>query len=211
MPSCPGQSRPIPSGAARKSGRDARGPAQEACGAGNLNTPGSDCDYSVDRPLRRLGGNQSTARRLGFKPRLADPWFCLWSGRPVYLPPAFFWWWLLYGVYVRQSSRHGPPSPHRPERYRPWSHSSSDLAGAGRQRQHLRPPGDTGRSPRCRPVRIGWQVPAVATCAAGSPPKLLFADELSFECAGDLWSEPDIEANDPILSTVKAKFTLTIL
>jgi hypothetical protein len=44
MPSCPGQSRPIPSGAARKSGRDARGRAQEACGAGNLNTPGSDCD-----------------------------------------------------------------------------------------------------------------------------------------------------------------------
>jgi hypothetical protein len=44
-----------------------------------------------------------------------------------------------------------------------------------------------------------------------SPPKLFFADQLSFECASDFRSEPDVEANDPILSTVKAKFTLTIL
>ena len=36
---------------------------------------------------------QWTAWRLNFQPRLGVPWFHLWPGIAVYLPPAFFWWW----------------------------------------------------------------------------------------------------------------------
>ncbi len=41
-----------------------------------------------------------TAWRLGFQPQLGQPWFHLWPGMPVYLPPAFFWWWLIYDAYA---------------------------------------------------------------------------------------------------------------
>jgi type IV secretion system protein VirD4 len=41
-----------------------------------------------------------TAWRLGFQPQLGAPWFHLWPGMPVYLPPAFFWWWYLYDAYA---------------------------------------------------------------------------------------------------------------
>ncbi len=43
---------------------------------------------------------QWTAWRLGFQPQLGQPWFRLWPGMPVYLPPAFFWWWLVYDAYA---------------------------------------------------------------------------------------------------------------
>jgi type IV secretion system protein VirD4 len=43
---------------------------------------------------------QWTAWRLGFQPQLGQPWFHVWPGMPVYLPPAFFWWWLLYDAYA---------------------------------------------------------------------------------------------------------------
>jgi type IV secretion system protein VirD4 len=43
---------------------------------------------------------QWTAWRLGFQPQLGQPWFHLWPGMPVYLPPAFFWWWLVYDAYA---------------------------------------------------------------------------------------------------------------
>jgi type IV secretion system protein VirD4 len=43
---------------------------------------------------------QWTAWRLGFQPQLGHPWFHLWPGMPVYLPPAFFWWWYLYDAYA---------------------------------------------------------------------------------------------------------------
>jgi type IV secretion system protein VirD4 len=43
---------------------------------------------------------QWTAWRLGFQPQLGHPWFHLWPGMPVYVPPAFFWWWLLYDTYA---------------------------------------------------------------------------------------------------------------
>jgi type IV secretion system protein VirD4 len=40
------------------------------------------------------------AWRLGFQPRLGQPWFEL-IGWPVYQPPAFFWWWFAYDAYAR--------------------------------------------------------------------------------------------------------------
>jgi type IV secretion system protein VirD4 len=43
---------------------------------------------------------QWTAWRLGFQPQLGQPWFHLWPGMPVYLPPAFFWWWYIYDAYA---------------------------------------------------------------------------------------------------------------
>src|SRR5271165_4603048 len=43
---------------------------------------------------------QWTAWRLGFQPQLGRPWFELWPGMPVYLPPAFFWWWYAYDAYA---------------------------------------------------------------------------------------------------------------
>jgi type IV secretion system protein VirD4 len=43
---------------------------------------------------------QWTAWRLGFQPQLGQPWFELWAGVPVYLPPAFFWWWYAYDAYA---------------------------------------------------------------------------------------------------------------
>jgi type IV secretion system protein VirD4 len=43
---------------------------------------------------------QWTAWRLGFQPQLGRPWFELWLGVPVYLPPAFFWWWYAYDAYA---------------------------------------------------------------------------------------------------------------
>jgi type IV secretion system protein VirD4 len=43
---------------------------------------------------------QWTAWRLGFQPQLGRPWFELWLGIPVYLPPAFFWWWYAYDAYA---------------------------------------------------------------------------------------------------------------
>jgi type IV secretion system protein VirD4 len=43
---------------------------------------------------------QWTAWRLGFQPQLGAPWFHLWPGTPVYLPPAFFWWWFVYDAYA---------------------------------------------------------------------------------------------------------------
>jgi type IV secretion system protein VirD4 len=43
---------------------------------------------------------QWTAWRLGFQPQLGRPWFELWPGIPVYLPPAFFWWWYAYDAYA---------------------------------------------------------------------------------------------------------------
>jgi type IV secretory pathway TraG/TraD family ATPase VirD4 len=41
-----------------------------------------------------------TAWRLGFQPQLGRPWFELWPGIPVYLPPSFFWWWYAYDAYA---------------------------------------------------------------------------------------------------------------
>ena len=43
---------------------------------------------------------QWTAWRLGYQPQLGQPWFELWHGAPVYLPPAFFWWWYAYDAYA---------------------------------------------------------------------------------------------------------------
>src|SRR5258707_5574530 len=43
---------------------------------------------------------QWTAWRLGYEPQLGQPWFELWRGAPVYLPPAFFWWWYAYDAYA---------------------------------------------------------------------------------------------------------------
>ncbi len=43
---------------------------------------------------------QWTAWRLGYQPQLGQPWFELWRGVPVYLPPAFFWWWYAYDAYA---------------------------------------------------------------------------------------------------------------
>jgi type IV secretion system protein VirD4 len=43
---------------------------------------------------------QWTAWRLGYQPQLGRPWFDLWPGTPVYLPPAFFWWWYAYDAYA---------------------------------------------------------------------------------------------------------------
>jgi type IV secretion system protein VirD4 len=43
---------------------------------------------------------QWTAWRLGFQPRLGQPWFELWAGVRVYHPPAFFWWWYAYDAYA---------------------------------------------------------------------------------------------------------------
>jgi type IV secretion system protein VirD4 len=45
---------------------------------------------------------QWTAWRLGFQSQLGRPWFELWLGVPVYLPPAFFWWWYAYDAYARR-------------------------------------------------------------------------------------------------------------
>ena len=41
-----------------------------------------------------------TAWRLGYQSQLGQPWFELWRGVPVYLPPAFFWWWYAYDAYA---------------------------------------------------------------------------------------------------------------
>jgi hypothetical protein len=46
------------------------------------------------------GATQWTAWRLGFQPQLGRPWFELWSGIPVYVPPALFWWWYVYDAYA---------------------------------------------------------------------------------------------------------------
>jgi type IV secretion system protein VirD4 len=46
------------------------------------------------------GATQWTAWRLGFQPQLGRPWFELWGGFPVYVPPALFWWWYLYDAYA---------------------------------------------------------------------------------------------------------------
>ena len=43
---------------------------------------------------------QWTAWRLGYQPQLGQPWFVLWPGVPIYLPPAFFWWWYAYDAYA---------------------------------------------------------------------------------------------------------------
>jgi type IV secretion system protein VirD4 len=43
---------------------------------------------------------QWAAWRLGYQPQLGQPWFELWPGVPVYLPPAFFWWWYAYDAYA---------------------------------------------------------------------------------------------------------------
>jgi type IV secretion system protein VirD4 len=40
-----------------------------------------------------------TAWRLGFQPRLGQPWFQLLAW-PAYPPPAFFWWWFAYDAYA---------------------------------------------------------------------------------------------------------------
>ncbi len=37
---------------------------------------------------------------MGYQPQLGQPWFELWRGAPVYLPPAFFWWWYAYDAYA---------------------------------------------------------------------------------------------------------------
>jgi type IV secretion system protein VirD4 len=46
------------------------------------------------------GATQWTAWRLGFQPQLGRPWFELWPGIPVYVPPALFWWWYAYDAYA---------------------------------------------------------------------------------------------------------------
>jgi type IV secretion system protein VirD4 len=46
------------------------------------------------------GATEFTAWRLGFQPQLGQPWFHIWPGMAVYLPPAFFWWWYLYDAYA---------------------------------------------------------------------------------------------------------------
>ena len=43
---------------------------------------------------------QWTAWRLGYQPQLGAPWFELWHGMPVYVPPAFFWWWFHFDAYA---------------------------------------------------------------------------------------------------------------
>src|SRR5207237_10369611 len=40
------------------------------------------------------------AWKLGFQPQLGHPWFEVFSGVPIYLPPAFFWWWYAYDAYA---------------------------------------------------------------------------------------------------------------
>src|SRR5260370_29945501 len=51
---------------------------------------------------------QWTAWRLGCQPQLGQPWFELWRGAPVYLPPAFFWWWYAYDAYAPRIFIEGP-------------------------------------------------------------------------------------------------------
>ena len=43
---------------------------------------------------------QWVAWKLGYQPQLGQPWFELWPGAPIYLPPAFFWWWYAYDAYA---------------------------------------------------------------------------------------------------------------
>src|SRR5450432_4915492 len=43
---------------------------------------------------------QWVAWKLGYQPQLGQPWFEVFSGMPVYLPPAFFWWWYAYDAYA---------------------------------------------------------------------------------------------------------------
>ena len=45
---------------------------------------------------------QWVAWKLGYQPLLGYPWFELFSGIPIYLPPAFFWWWYAYDAYAPQ-------------------------------------------------------------------------------------------------------------
>src|SRR5258707_5662106 len=37
-----------------------------------------------------VGGDAMDGMAIGL-PQLGQPWFALWRGAPVYLPPAFFW------------------------------------------------------------------------------------------------------------------------
>jgi type IV secretory pathway TraG/TraD family ATPase VirD4 len=55
----------------------------------------STCSFFTRSPMSAIHFAW-TAWRLGFQPQLGHPWFHLWPGMPVYLPPAFFWWWYLY-------------------------------------------------------------------------------------------------------------------
>jgi type IV secretion system protein VirD4 len=45
---------------------------------------------------------QWVAWKLGYQPQLGQPWFELFPGVPVYMPPAFFWWWYAYDAYAPQ-------------------------------------------------------------------------------------------------------------
>src|ERR1700726_3938995 len=45
---------------------------------------------------------QWVAWKLGYQPQLGQPWFELFPGVPVYVPPAFFWWWYAYDAYAPQ-------------------------------------------------------------------------------------------------------------
>src|SRR5882757_4411380 len=45
---------------------------------------------------------QWVAWKLGYQPQLGHPWFELFSGVPIYFPPAFFWWWYAYDAYAPQ-------------------------------------------------------------------------------------------------------------
>src|SRR5712672_3396054 len=46
------------------------------------------------------GATQWVAWRLGYQPQLGEPWFEMFPGVPIYLPPAFFWWWYAYDAYA---------------------------------------------------------------------------------------------------------------
>jgi type IV secretion system protein VirD4 len=49
--------------------------------------------------LTTWGATEWVAWKLGFQPRLGQPWFEL-GGASIYLPPAFFWWWYAYDAYA---------------------------------------------------------------------------------------------------------------
>jgi len=50
--------------------------------------------------LTMWAATQWVAWKLGFQPRLGQPWFELIDGVPIYYPPAFFWWWYAYDAYA---------------------------------------------------------------------------------------------------------------
>jgi hypothetical protein len=67
---------------------------------GNQDPLGSDRYCSDDRARRHLGSDAVDRLAVGFEVQLGQPWFYVWPGLPIYLPPALFWWWYLYDAYA---------------------------------------------------------------------------------------------------------------